>query len=142
MYCKGENKGALISHSDQYRGLKYSYLRASGDPGSTVYAEPSTDYFQYVDLGGPGLVPVGYGYRSVEHIVGNCIRVETAAESARDGLAERQRMLQEIDAAGIMATPANSAYNELVLEAGRESIMNGGRLVEIRQGDESRVSAS
>jgi hypothetical protein len=107
-----------------------------------VYAEPSTDYFQYLDLGGPGLVPVGYGFRSVEHIVGNCIRVESATENARDGLAERQRLLKEIDAAGIMATPANSSYNELVLEAGRESIMHGGRLVEIRHRDESRVSAS
>jgi hypothetical protein len=26
-----------------------------------------------------------------------------------------------------MATPANSAYNELVIEAGRLSILNGGR---------------
>ncbi len=26
-----------------------------------------------------------------------------------------------------MATPANSRYNELVLEAGRLSILNGGR---------------
>jgi len=28
-----------------------------------------------------------------------------------------------------MATPANSAYNELVIEAGRLSILNGGREV-------------
>jgi predicted dehydrogenase len=61
MYCAGEDNGALISHSDQYRGLKYSYRWKDDSPGSTVYAEPSTDYFQYVDLGGPGLVPVGYG---------------------------------------------------------------------------------
>ena len=52
MYCAGADQGALIAHSDQYRGLKYSYMRARG-PGATVYAEPSPDYFQYVDLGGP-----------------------------------------------------------------------------------------
>ena len=128
LYCKGEDQGALLAHSDQYRGLKHSYVRTPGGAGSTIYAEPSPDYFQYVDLGGPGLVPVGYGYRSIEHIVGNCLRVEN---DARD-LAARQKLLREIDAAGIMATPANSSYNERVIEAGRESIQNGGRNVEIR----------
>ena len=125
-------------HSDQYRGLKYSYTQAPGDPGSTIYAEPSPDYFQYVDLGGPGLVPVGYGYRSVEHIVANCLRVEAEA----DTLERRQALLREIDAAGMMATPANSGYNELVLEAGRESIGREGALVRIHYGENAHVSAS
>lgn len=138
MYCRGENDGTLIHHSDQYRGLKYSYTRATGEPGSTVYAEPSPDYLQYVDLGGPGLVPVGYGFRSVEHIIGNCLRVEAEA----DTLARRQALLAEIDAAGVMATPANSGYNELVLEAGRESIGREGALVRIYYGENARVSAS
>jgi hypothetical protein len=40
-------------------------------------------------------------------------------------------MLRQIDEAGIMATPANSSYNERVIEAGRESILNGGREVTI-----------
>ena len=126
MYCKGADMGALLHHSDQYRGMKYSYTRASGDPGSTVYAEPSPDYFQYVDLGGPGLTPVGYGLRSVEHIVENCIRAAQEPE-----LAGRQTLLREMDAKGIMATPANSSYNERLLEAGRKSILNGGVLVEV-----------
>jgi predicted dehydrogenase len=128
MYCKGQTDGALLSHSDQYRGLKYSYTRKSEDPGATLYAEPSPDYFQYVELDGKGLVPVGYGYRSVEYIVQTCIRVNS--ETAN--LAERQRMLEEIDAAGIVATPTNSSYNELVIEAARESILNGGRMVYIQ----------
>ena len=128
MYCKGEVDGALISHSDQYRGLKYSYTKASQDPGATIYTEPSPDYFQYVDLGGKGLAPVGYGYRSVEHIIQNCIR----AESEAGDLAARQRILKEIDATGIMATPANSSYNELVIEAARESILSGGKMVDVR----------
>jgi predicted dehydrogenase len=129
MYCKGSSGGTLLHHDDQFRGLKYSYTKASGDPGSTQYAEPSPDYFQYVDLGGPGLVPVGYGFRSVEAIVGKCIEVEAAGS-----LEARQKKLKEIDAAGVIATPANSAFNELVLEAGRVSITNGGRVVEIGYG--------
>lgn len=118
LYCQGPGNGALLSHSDQYRGLKYSYTDG-------VYAEPSPDYFQYVDLGGPGLTPVGYGYRSVAYILNKCIEVESAAGAVRPAL------LREIDAAGIMATPANSSYNERVIEAGRESILNGGREVAI-----------
>jgi predicted dehydrogenase len=126
MYCKGADDGALIDHSDQYRGLKYSYTHASGDPGSTVFAEPSPDYFQYVDLGGPGLTPVGYGYRSVEYILDSCMRV--AAES---DLARRRAMLRDLAAQGIMATPGNSSYNERLLQAARESILNGGAQVEV-----------
>ena len=129
MYCKGETDGALIWHSDQYRGLKYSYTTKSDSPGATIYAEPSPDYFQYVDLGGKGLTPVGYGYRSVEQIIQCCIQVRAEGEN----LAGRQQLLKEIDAAGVVATPANSGYNELVIEAARESILNGGRTVDIRQ---------
>jgi predicted dehydrogenase len=127
LYCKAATDGALISHSDQYRGLKYSYSTKGGDPGATIYAEPNPDYLQYVELGGKGLTPVGYGYRSVEYIVECCVRVE----SERGNLAERQRILRTIDQDGIVATPGNSAYNELVIEAARESILNSGRSVPI-----------
>ncbi|MGH9665059.1 MAG: hypothetical protein ACRD9L_11600, partial [Bryobacteraceae bacterium] len=72
-------------------------------------------------LGGPGLVPVGYGYRSIEAIVRACLRVEQSSD--------RKQTLAEIDAAGVLATPANSRYNEMVMEAGRLSILNGGRQV-------------
>jgi predicted dehydrogenase len=125
MYCQGPDNGALLSHSDQYRGLKYSYTNQPSDPGATIYAEPSPDYFQYVDLGGKGLTPTGYGYRSVAYIVNQCIEVESADPAARAA------MLRRIDESGIMATPANSSYNELVIEAGRKSILDGGREVEI-----------
>ena len=113
LYCQGSWEGGLISHSDQYRGLKYCYTNP------VAYQEPSPDYFQYVDLGGPGLVPIGYGYRSIEAIVSAAIRVNV----------EGPAVLEEIDRAGILATPANSSYNECVIEAARESIRNGGREV-------------
>ena len=121
LYCQGPDNGALVSHSDQYRGLKYSY-------SSGVYAEPSPDYFQYVDLGGPGLTPVGYGYRSIAFIVSKCMEVEAAPPEARAAI------LRQIDQDGIMASPANSSYNELVIEAGRASILSGGREVAIEYG--------
>jgi len=113
MYCQSAGAGAWLAHSDQYRGLRYCYTAPA------AFAEPSPDYFQYVDLGGPGLTPVGYGFRSIEAIVAAAIRVNT----------EGAGVLEEIDRAGILATPGNSAFNERVIEAGRESIQNGGREV-------------
>jgi len=121
MYCSDGEKGTLIEHDDQYRGMKYSHTKAPSPPSVNIYAEPSTDYFQYLDLGGPGLVPVGYGYRSIEYIIKTAIRVESEEPS------KRRQLLKEIDESGVMATPANSLYNELVMEAGRLSILNGGR---------------
>lgn len=141
MYCAGKDRGGLISHSDQYRGIKYCYIEKDDAPGSTYYAEPSTDYFQYLDFGGPGLVPVGYGYRSVEYIVRAAIRAETetAGLAEEEALRRRQAILKEYDHGGIMATPANSYYNELVIEAGRLSIVNGGREAVIEYGDSPSV---
>jgi len=102
MYCSGGENGALIAHSDQYRGLKYSFVDGE-------YSEPSPDYFQYVEWGGPGLKPVGYGYQSIEALVEVC------------GGASDER--------GLIATPGNSGYNEGVIEAARESLRLGGEQV-------------
>jgi len=126
MYCGGESQGAYLAHSDQYRGLQYTYTRRGGDPGSTIYAEPSPDYFQYVDLGGKGLTPVGYGYRSIEYIISACLRAGQEPE-----LSKRQALIKDLDTEGLMATPANSSYNELVIEGGRESIQNEGAQVSL-----------
>ncbi len=100
MYCAGKDTGAWLAHSDQYRGLQYAYVDGT-------YSEPSPDYFQYIDTGGPGLTPVGYGFRSIQAIVHACI--------------------EGGDSTGLIATPANSRYNELVIEAGRLSILNEAR---------------
>ena len=125
LYCGGRTNGALIRHSDQYRGIEHAYTARPEAPGGTIYAEPSPDYFQYVDLGSGGLTPVGYGYRSIEYLFRCCLRVESAAD--------RQQAIREIDTEGIAATPANSRYNEQVIEAGRKSILNGGISVSIGQ---------
>jgi D-galacturonate reductase len=122
LYCANQETGGLISHSDQYRGLSYSYVEPPHGPGATQFSEPSPDYFQYVDLGGPGLVPVGYGYRAVEAIARAAATVEQAGS-----LEERRRALETIDQTGLVATPANSRFNELVVEAGRLSLVHDGR---------------
>jgi D-galacturonate reductase len=114
MYCRGADEGAWLEHSDQYRGLRYCYTAPA------AFAEPSPDYFQYVETGGEGLTPVGYGYRSIEAIVEAMIAVESGRSS-----------LEQIDKAGIIATPANSSYNEKVIEAARQSIRDGGREVRL-----------
>ncbi len=122
MYCSKGERGAMLRHSDQYRGIEYCYVEKPPGEGQTVYAEPSPDYFQYVDVGGGGLTPVGYGFRSIEYLIKKCIAVAEAGD-----LAARQHYLKDLDAEGIMATPANSRYNELTMEAGRLSILNGAR---------------
>ena len=124
LYCSDGEHGAMLRHSDQYRGLEYAYVERPDRPGATAYTEPSPDYFQYVDLGGKGLTLVGYGYRSIEAIVRACLRVE--------GATNRQRELELIDREGILATPANSRYNEQVIEAARRSILSGGEMVEVK----------
>src|SRR5262245_21531258 len=114
MYFSAGDTGAWLEHSDQYRGLRYSYVRHPGGDGATQFAEPSPDYMQYVDLGGKGMSIVGYGFRSVEFIVKQCLAVEQGSPT----LEERVRRIAAIDEAGVLATPSNSRYNELVTEAG------------------------
>jgi predicted dehydrogenase len=131
LFCKGSTDGCLVMHDDQYRGVKHCYDTPSD--GKT-YHEVSPDYFKLVYRGGKGLEPVGYGYRSIEAL----IRVARRVESGRDVRARRAAM-QEIDDEGVLATPGNSSYNELVVEAGRMSILNGGRPVTIRYGKKPGV---
>jgi len=142
LYCAGQNNSGMLVHNDQYRGVEYCYIQKGAEPGDTYYAEPSPDYFKYVELGGEGLTPVGYGYRSIEFIIKNickCIEA-TAGMDEKSALAARQKLIKQYDKEGIMATPANSSYNELVMEAGRLSILNEGRTVEITYGAKAAVT--
>jgi len=127
MYCSNGQRGAWIRHDDQYRGMQYCYTEKLPGDGATVYAEPSTDYFQYLDLGGPGLQPTGYGYRSVAFIV------ERALELQGLDLVARQARLSEWEAVGQMAMPGNSRYNEAVVEAARKSLLAGGASVKVAE---------
>ncbi|NNE90522.1 MAG: Gfo/Idh/MocA family oxidoreductase [Verrucomicrobiales bacterium] len=121
--------GGFIEHKDNIRGAEYCNLESGTDPGDTAHHFVNPDYFQMIERsdGGDGLRPVGYGFRAIEQLV------EAASRVAGSGdLATRQSVLTEIDAAGFHATPANSGYNEQVVEAGRESILNGGVRVDLK----------
>ena len=132
MLCQGADDACLIFHDDQYRGCKHSFgLPVDGKH----YHEPSPDYFKLLYRGGKGRDAVGYGFRSVEALVKAAIRVERAGED----LSAQQAMIRQIDGDGILATPANSSYIELVIEAGRLSIANDARPAVIEYGETPSV---
>jgi D-galacturonate reductase len=141
LFTQGKKDGGLIFHDDQYRGVKHAYIKKGSQPGDSFYNEPSPDYFKLVERGGRGLTPVGYGYRSIEGLVQAVQRVEQAAAGLDEeqALAKRKQQLKCIDNEGIVATPANSSFNELVIEAGRLSILNQAREVIINYGDHPAI---
>ena len=132
MYCEGEGCSGMIRHDDQNRGVSHSYLEGIG-PGGSHYNYVSPDFFRLVPWAGEGLAPVGYGYDSV------AASIEAILGLAREPLEARKRIIAEIDAAGIIATPANSSINELVVEAGRMSILRDGTPVRIAYGESPHV---
>jgi hypothetical protein len=119
MYCEGPDCGAIIKHNDQFRGVSHGYI---DHESGAAFRYVSLDYFRLVPWEGEGLKPVGYGFESIEAIVLAAMRVNAAGEA----LSARQEVLSEIDARGILATPANSFINELVTEAARLSIARDG----------------
>ncbi|HOK80646.1 MAG TPA: Gfo/Idh/MocA family oxidoreductase [bacterium] len=135
MYCEGKDKTGMIKHDDQYRGVAYCYLDNIG-PGGSAYNYVSPDFFRFVPWEGEGYKPVGYGPDSVSAIIGAIKQIE---DIAGDDLKKRRKMIEEIDNKGIIATPANSFINELVVEAGRMSILNDGRPVKILYKPEPHV---
>jgi D-galacturonate reductase len=133
MFFEGKDKTGLLKHDDQYRGVIHSYLEGIG-PGGTHHNFVSPDFFQLVPWEGPGFRPEGYGYKSVSSIVQTAHFMEAASSGLPEdqGRAARQARLKKIDELGLLATPSNSVENELIIEAGRKSISDGGRAVRIR----------
>ena len=142
LFCDDGRRGALIRHNDQFRGVKHCYVKDPG-PGGTLANYVNPDYMKLVPWQGEGLRPTGYGYESVAAIVGTIQRIAeaTAGMTETAALPERRRIVREVDAKGIVATPSNSYINELVMEAGRMSILNGGQTVEIVYGAHPHVKA-
>ena len=138
MHCEGKDIGAIIDHHDQFRGVKHGMVEPLD---GKLYHETSPDYLQLIDVGGEGLTPVGYGYRSVAFIVHAAAAANAAAlgKEGKAALAARQAVIDQLDADGIMATPRNSSFNELVMEAGRLSILNDGREALITYGKNAGV---
>jgi D-galacturonate reductase len=141
IFCEGENRGGMIKHNDQFRGVTHSYLDTIG-PGGTRFNFTSPDFFQLVPWSGEGLKPVGYGPDSISAIfhAARSLEEEIDGTSPEKTLELAQRRIDEIDEKGIIATPGNSYINELVVEGARLSIRNDGRFVDIRyDGDEPTV---
>lgn len=129
LFCEGGGKGAIIKHDDQFRGVQHCYV---DDAGGAHFRFVNPDYFRLVPWEGPGLRPVGYGYDSVEAAVRTVLRLREAGPFGdAAALRRRQEMLADIDARGMLATPANSFINELVTEAARLSLAHGGRPADI-----------
>jgi predicted dehydrogenase len=141
MFCEGNDKSGMIRHDDHDRGVSYSYLEGIG-PGGSRFNYVSPDFFRYVPWEGEGYKPIGYGVDSVSAIIGSMREVEAAAAglSGEASLAKRREAIRRIDGKGIIATPANSSINELVVEAARLSIREDGRPALISYGERPGVS--
>jgi D-galacturonate reductase len=140
MYCEGKGRSGMISHDDQFRGVEYSYLKGIG-PGGSYHNYINPDFFKFVPWEGEGYKPIGYGPESVGGIFKVIARIidETASLPEDKALIRRREIIKEVDNRGLIATPANSYINELVVEAARISILNEGELVKIEYGDHPHV---
>ena len=140
MFFEGDGKTGMIKHNDQFRGVEHSYLDGIGCGGSHFnYVSP--DFYKLVPWEGAGYKPVGYGFDSVAASVTMACQIEDAVHNMTDSdsLKKRREMISEADKKGIIATPANSFINELVVEAARISILNDGDIVNIEYGDTPHV---
>lgn len=133
MFCESAEKGGLIRHDDQFRGVSHGYVETSS---GAAFRFISPDYFRLAPWLGEGLKPMGYGYDSVEAIVDAAVQVNAAGAGLDNAtaLAKRQESIRAIDRQGILATPANSSINELVVEAARMSIVRNGHRTAIDYG--------
>lgn len=140
LYCEGNDQTGMINHDDHHRGVAYSYLEGIG-PGGSKYNYASPDFYRLVPWEGRGYKPIGYGYESVAGITHAIHRLEsaTAGLAPEEALAKRRELIHEVDAQGLIATPANSYINELVVEAARASILADAAPVRIVYGDQPHI---
>jgi predicted dehydrogenase len=140
MFCEKDGKAGLIKHNDQFRGVTHSYISGKGTATKHFhYINP--DFYRLVPWEGEGYKPVGYGYDSVSTNLTTIYQLEneTGSDSKMESLQHRQKRIKDIDEKGIIATPANSSINELVVEAARLSILDDGVPVRIEYGDKPSV---
>jgi predicted dehydrogenase len=141
MFFEGPGKSGMIKHDDQFRGVQHAYLEGIGC-GGTAFNFVSPDFFQQIPWDGPGLKPSGYGYESVTATIEMAWKIENEVRSLTEAasLERRRQIIREVDEKGIIATPANSYINELVVEAARLSILHDGDVVKIAYGDQPEIS--
>lgn len=140
MFCEGEGKTSLIKHDDQFRGVTHCYLEGLGCAGS-YHNFINPDFYRLVPWEGPGYKPNGYGFDSVAATINTIHRMENEVASLceDEAMSRRRGVIKEADEKGIIATPANSYINELVVEAARMSILRDGDAVRIAYGDKPHV---
>ncbi|HNT88945.1 MAG TPA: hypothetical protein PKL84_13865, partial [Candidatus Hydrogenedentes bacterium] len=140
MFFEGKDKSATLRHDDQFRGVTHCYLEGIGCAGST-FNFVSPDFFRLVPWEGEGLKPVGYGFESIAATLRAIHGIETdvAGMGDMESLERRRATIRAVDAKGIIATPANSSVNELVMEAARLSILHNGAFATITYGDAPRA---
>ncbi len=140
LYCEGKDRTGMINHDDHERGVRYCYLDNIGCAGSR-YNYVSPDFYRLVPWEGAGFKPIGYGFDSVAANLQTIQRLELEVASLEEkaSLKRRREIIHEIDQEGLIATPANSYINELVIEAARLSIVNDGALVKIHYGRKPHV---
>jgi hypothetical protein len=140
LYFEGDSCTGMIEHDDQFRGMAHTFTKGAG-PGGSAYNYINPDYFKLIPWIGDGLQPVGYGYESIAANLQMIQRIEAETRDleADEVLERRQQLIAQVDAQGLIATPANSAFNELVTEAARLSILNDGVTVDIVYGDQPHV---
>ena len=140
MFCEGKGKTGMILHDDQFRGVAHSYLEGIGCAGS-YYNYINPDFYRLVPWEGEGFKPIGYGFDSVTATINTIHRMENevAGLGNAPALAKRREIIQAVDRKGLIATPANSSINELVVEAARMSILHDGDWVCILYGAKPHV---
>ncbi len=123
MYFEGDNCGGLLDHDDHSRGVEYGF--ANNNTKRFQFINP--DFYRVVPWEGDGLKPVGYGFDSIAATLTTASAIEAEVDDDQaNAMAIRQRAIRAANAKGLIATPENSSYNELVQEAARLSILNGG----------------
>jgi D-galacturonate reductase len=140
MFFEGDGKSGSLKHDDQFRGVTHSYLEGIGC-ASSYFNYVSPDFYRVVPWEGPGYQPIGYGFESVAATIKMAHKIENEVKGLNEAesLEKRRQMIKDVDAKGIIATPANSYVNELVMEAARLSILNDGDTVNIIYGDNPHV---
>lgn len=140
MFFEGENVGGFLKHDDQFRGVTHSYVGPWG-MGSKHHNYINPDFFKLVPWEGKGYKPSGYGPNSVFATINSVYNMENEVSTLdeQQAMARRKEFIKAVDEKGIIATPANSSINELVVEATRLSITNNAQAARIVYGDRSVV---
>ena len=139
MFFEGDKKGMALKHNDQFRGVEYAYAKGRG-PADKIFHYVNPDFFQLIPWEGEGLKPVGYGVDSVSATIKTVCGIEAEVETDPKQAHEiRRQRKKAVNRKGLIATPENSFINELVHEAARASILNGGDMVYIDYEPEPRI---